>query len=66
MGYTDPFTVKAVALYDYQASNPDELSFQEGQTMIIVDRSEEGWWKTEQNGQILIVPAAYLELASGE
>jgi len=58
--------VKAVALYDYQASNPDELSFQEGQPITIVDRSEDGWWKTEREGQILIVPAAYLELASGE
>jgi hypothetical protein len=58
--------VQVVALYDYQGSTPEEFSFQEGQRITIIDRSEEGWWKTEQNGQILIVPAAYLELASGE
>jgi hypothetical protein len=53
--------VKAVALYDYQGSNPDELTFQEGQSIRIVDRSEDGWWKTERDGHILLVPAAYLE-----
>lgn len=58
--------VKVVALYDYQGANPDELSFHEGQSITIVDRGEDGWWKTERDGQILIVPAAYLELASGE
>lgn len=56
--------IPAVALYDYQGSTAEEMSFTEGQRITIVDRSEEGWWKTEVDGRILIVPAAYLELAS--
>ncbi|KIM28843.1 hypothetical protein M408DRAFT_8613 [Serendipita vermifera MAFF 305830] len=56
--------VQAVALYAYQGTNPDEFSFQEGDKITIVDRSEEDWWKTEQGNQILIVPAAYLQLVS--
>jgi hypothetical protein len=52
----------AKALYDYAATSTDEASLQEGQTYDIVDQSEETWWKAEQNGRVLLVPAAYLEV----
>ncbi|KAF9481352.1 hypothetical protein BDN70DRAFT_912316 [Pholiota conissans] len=53
---------KAKAVYTYTASNGDELAFSEGETLSIVDTSEEEWWKAEQGGVVFIVPAAYLEL----
>lgn len=56
---------KARALYSYAASNTDELSFTEGDTLDIVDTSEEEWWKSEQGGEVFMVPAGYLELVEG-
>jgi len=56
---------KAKALYTYEAGGEDELPFAEGDVLDIVDHSEGDWWKTEQNGLIFIVPAAYLELSDG-
>ena len=34
----------------------------EGDELVIVDSSEDDWWKTEKAGVIFIVPAAFLEL----
>ncbi|KAJ7041981.1 hypothetical protein C8F04DRAFT_1077868 [Mycena alexandri] len=56
-------TRKAKATYDYNASNPDELSFAAGEVLSIVDTSEEEWWKAERDGAVFIVPAGYLEVA---
>ncbi|KAF8172098.1 hypothetical protein BJ912DRAFT_994425 [Pholiota molesta] len=53
---------KAKAVYTYTAGNGDELPFTEGDTLTIIDTSEEEWWKAEQGGVVFIVPAAYLEL----
>lgn len=56
---------KAKALYAYASSGADELPFAEGEELTIIDRSEEDWWKTERDGVIFIVPAAYLEVIGG-
>ncbi|KAJ7500362.1 hypothetical protein B0H11DRAFT_1908822 [Mycena galericulata] len=56
-------TMKAKAVYEYTASNADELSFSEGEVLSIVDTSEEEWWKAERDGAVFIVPAGYLEVA---
>ena len=61
----DAFAVKAKAMYDYSASNADELSFSEGEMLTIVDTSEDEWWKAERDGAVFIVPAGYLEVAEG-
>ena len=58
-----PGTAKAA--FAYEASNPDELAFSEGETLSIIDTSEEEWWKAERGGVVYIVPAAYLELVEG-
>jgi hypothetical protein len=49
-------------LYDYPGGSPDELPFSEGEEISIVDRSDSDWYKTEKDGVIFIVPAAYLEI----
>ena len=56
---------KAKALYTYTPSNTDELAFDEGDEITIIDTSEEEWWKTEREGVVFIVPAAYLEVVEG-
>jgi hypothetical protein len=58
-------TAKAKALYEYEGGNPDELSFNEGDVLSIVDKSEGEWWKAEKNGVVSIVPASYLEVVEG-
>ncbi|CAK5279140.1 unnamed protein product [Mycena citricolor] len=54
--------VKAKAVYAYAAGNPDEVSFDEGEQLTIIDHSEDEWWKVDKGGEILIAPAGYLEL----
>jgi hypothetical protein len=56
---------KAAAIYSYTGGNADELSFEEGDELTIVDKSDLDWWKAEQGGVIFIVPAAYLEVVEG-
>ena len=56
---------KAKALYTYTPSNTDELAFDEGDEITIIDTSEEEWWKAEREGVVFIVPAAYLEVVEG-
>lgn len=34
----------AIAAYDYEASNDEEISFNEGDTIIIIEKSDDGWW----------------------
>jgi actin cytoskeleton-regulatory complex protein PAN1 len=58
-------TVKAKALYPYTANNADELTFDEGEELIIVDRSDAEWWKVEQGGMVFVVPATFLEIVEG-
>lgn len=38
------------ALYDYEASNQEEISFNEGDLIRIIERSEDGWWTGEKDG----------------
>jgi len=52
-------------MYPYAAANPDEMSFEEGDVLTIVDRSEPDWWKAVKDGKIYVVPAAYLEVVNG-
>ena len=42
---------QAKALYDFEASEPNELSFQVGQHVMVFDRSDPNWWSGKtQNG----------------
>ena len=63
--FTLSHTVKATAVYSYQGSSADELSFNEGDDLAIVDRLEADWWKAERDGFVYVVPAAYVEVTEG-
>lgn len=58
--------VQAAALYSYAGDNADELPFEEGDTISVVDQSDGDWWKAERDGVIFIVPAAYLQIVEGQ
>ncbi|KAI6004726.1 hypothetical protein EDD15DRAFT_1017322 [Pisolithus albus] len=58
--------VQATALYSYEGSSPDELSFTEGDVLTIVDRLESDWWRAERDGVVYAVPAAYVEVSEAQ
>lgn len=54
-----------IALYDYDASAEDELTFEEGQIIKIITKSahgvDDGWWEGELNGKIGNFPSLVVE-----
>ncbi|KAM9753206.1 1-phosphatidylinositol 4,5-bisphosphate phosphodiesterase gamma-2 [Menidia menidia] len=53
------------ALYAYQATRPDELSFIKGALIHNVSKEISGWWKGDHGGRIqLFFPANYVEEVS--
>ncbi|CAF1255168.1 unnamed protein product [Rotaria sp. Silwood1] len=53
---------KLRALYDFQARSADELSFFADNELILIENSDETWWKAELDGKIGVVPSNYVEL----
>ena len=57
------------ALYDFTGSGEDELSFEEGDLLVLVTKEEEDWWVGEivdrKTGQKILgfFPADYVEAA---
>ena len=54
-----------VALYDYEATCHEELTFEEGEVIRIVARSvhdvDDGWWMGEIRGQQGLFPSLVVE-----
>lgn len=56
LGYT------AIALYDYQASADDEISFDPDDIITNIEMIDEGWWRGLCHGQYGLFPANYVSL----
>ncbi|XP_029009964.1 1-phosphatidylinositol 4,5-bisphosphate phosphodiesterase gamma-2-like [Betta splendens] len=53
------------ALYSFQATRPDELSFGKGALIHNVSRENSGWWKGDHGGKLqLFFPSNYVEEVS--
>lgn len=50
------------AIYDYEASDEDELGFQEGDIIKLLARHDSGWWTGELNGITGLFPANHVEI----
>lgn len=54
-----------IALYDYDASAQDELTFEENQIILIVNKSphgvDDGWWEGEIDGKMGNFPSLVVE-----
>jgi ankyrin repeat protein len=57
-----PGQVKVVrAMYRYEAQQPDELTFDEGDTLYILDMKDSGWWKAKCGSNTGLIPSNYVE-----
>jgi lipid-binding SYLF domain-containing protein len=52
----------AVALYDYNATRPDELTFKVNDRLTVLDKTDANWFKCTVNGQTGLAPSNYLRL----
>ncbi|KAF0553048.1 Actin-binding protein [Gigaspora margarita] len=53
----------AIALYDYDAGEDNEISFKEGDIITDIEFVTEDWWQgTTSNGGVGLFPANYVEL----
>ncbi|KAL4887910.1 hypothetical protein BDV59DRAFT_189744 [Aspergillus ambiguus] len=52
----------AVALYDYEAAEDNELSFPEDAEIANIEFPDDDWWFGEYNGRRGLFPANYVEL----
>ena len=55
---------KAKVMFTYTASQEDEITVLEGETVEVVDRNtdQDGWWKVKKGTQEGLVPDNFLEL----
>ena len=50
------------AVYPYKAQQADELNFDEGETLYILEKSDSGWWEAKTSkGKQGLIPANYIE-----
>lgn len=54
--------LSAIALYDYQAADSDEITFDPDDIITNIEMIDEGWWRGECRGQIGLFPANYVQL----
>ncbi|KAJ5691634.1 hypothetical protein N7488_012369 [Penicillium malachiteum] len=52
----------ALAIYDYEAAEDNELSFPEGATIVNVEFPDDDWWLGEYHGARGLFPANYVQL----
>ncbi|KAI9884479.1 MAG: protein phosphatase 2A regulatory subunit cdc55 [Watsoniomyces obsoletus] len=52
----------ATALYDYEAAEPNELSFNEGAKITGIEFPDEDWWFGHHGGHEGLFPANYVQL----
>ena len=62
MSATVPIKCTVIALYDYAAQDPDELSFLKDDMMEILgdDDEDEGWWKARKGDETGVIPSNYV------
>lgn len=55
-------------LYDFDSSDPDHLSFGQGDILHIIKQEDNGWWAAARDGGVEVgwIPASYVRVLSGE
>uniref|UniRef100_A0A452HEI9 Intersectin-1 n=1 Tax=Gopherus agassizii TaxID=38772 RepID=A0A452HEI9_9SAUR len=55
---------QVIGMYDYTAQNDDELAFNKGQIINVLNKDDPDWWKGEVNGQVGLFPSNYVKLTT--
>uniref|UniRef100_A0A671LB09 Intersectin-2-like n=1 Tax=Sinocyclocheilus anshuiensis TaxID=1608454 RepID=A0A671LB09_9TELE len=55
---------QVIAMYDYKAANKDEMSFQKGQLITVLNKDNPDWWKGEVAGVIGLFPTNYVKMTT--
>ncbi|KAK2846206.1 hypothetical protein Q7C36_011060 [Tachysurus vachellii] len=55
---------QVIAMYDYKAANGDEMTFQKGQLINVLNKDESDWWKGEINGVTGLFPTNYVKMTT--
>jgi len=53
------------ALYNYDATEDNELSFKANDKIVVIQKDDSGWWHGELNGQVGIFPSNFVESGDG-
>ncbi|XP_069383079.1 SLIT-ROBO Rho GTPase-activating protein 3 isoform X2 [Paralichthys olivaceus] len=56
---------EAVAMFDYVARSPAELSFKQGDLLILHSKASSDWWKGEVGGVKGLIPHKYISMLEG-
>ncbi|XP_056902864.1 intersectin-1 isoform X2 [Takifugu flavidus] len=59
-----PALCQVIGMYDYVAQNDDELAFQKGQVINVLNKDDCDWWKGELNGREGLFPSNYVKLTT--
>ena len=57
-------TETAVAIYNYQAQQADELNLTKGDQVTVIQKSTDGWWQVICNSKTGWIPSNYLNVNS--
>ncbi|GJE84802.1 SH3 domain-containing protein [Phanerochaete sordida] len=52
----------AEAMYEYTSDDPGDLPLEEGQRVLIIERTSDDWWTGEYEGRRGLVPASYVKV----
>ena len=52
---------RVTAIYDYSADKDDELTFNEGSTIYVLKKNDDGWWEGVMDGVTGLFPGNYVE-----
>ncbi|XP_071826384.1 abl interactor 2-like isoform X3 [Apostichopus japonicus] len=56
------FVEKVIAIFDYEATRDDELTFAEGSLIYVLQKNPDGWYEGVMNGYTGLFPGNYVEL----
>lgn len=52
----------ASALYDFDAENPGELGFKEGDIVLLLQKIDDNWYQGSLNGKTGMFPVSYVQV----
>ncbi|CAH2311327.1 neutrophil cytosol factor 2 [Pelobates cultripes] len=53
--------IHVTALFDYEASQPEDLSFKKGAIIKVLSKVSKDWWEGEHQGKVGIFPTAFVK-----